>query len=113
MWHWVLVLDLLTYPPAPSLLNIGHWLHKDCKVSERQKWTEAYVCTLQHVGKASMGHSWTMEDRTMTLEVSKLVETFIAVTGMCVPLHMVRECWPLTTEGHTPAGHARSVRDHR
>ena len=32
MWHWVSVLDPPTYPPAPSSLNIGHWL---CKVSER------------------------------------------------------------------------------
>ena len=32
-----------------------------------------------HVGEASVGCYWTTEDRTMTPEVSKLVETFIAV----------------------------------
>ena len=60
VWHWVSALDPPTYPPSmPSSLNIGHWLCKDCKVSETQKWIEAYACTLQHVGKASVGHSWT------------------------------------------------------
>ena len=94
MWHWVSALDLPTCPPAPSSLNIGHWLWEDCKVNERQKWIEAYVCTLQHVGKASEGCYWTSEDRTMTPEVSKLVETFMAVTGTCIPSRVVRECWP-------------------
>ena len=98
VWHWALVLDLPTYPPAPSSLNIGHWLHEDCKVSERQKWIEAYACTLQHIGKASVDCSWTTEDRTMTLEVSKLVEIFIAATGMHIPSCIVRECWPSMQE---------------
>ena len=77
------------------------WIHKDQKVSERQKWIEAYTCTLQHVGEASMGCSWTMEDKSMTTKVSKLVETFIAMTGMCIPLHVVRECWP-SLQDNTP-----------
>ena len=84
MWHRVSALDLLTCLPAPSSLNIGHWLWEDRKVNERQKWIEAYVCTLQHVAEASVGWYWTMEDGKMTLEVSKLVETFMAVTGMCI-----------------------------
>ena len=58
-------------------------------------------CALQHVGEASVGHSWTMEDKSMTPKVSKLVEMFIAPTGTCVPLRMVRECWPSSQE-NTP-----------
>ena len=98
VWHWASVVDPLTYLPTPPSLNIGHCVRKDCKVSERQKWIVTYVCALQHVGKASVGCSWTMEDKSMTPKVSKLVETFIATTGTCIPLCMVRECWPSLKE---------------
>ena len=59
------------------------------------------MCALQCIGEASMGHSWTTEDKTMTPKVSTLVETFIATTCMCVPSCMVRECWPSLQE-NTP-----------
>ena len=98
MWHWALALDLPTCPPAPTSLNIGHWLQKDHKVNGRQKWIEAYVCALQHIGEASVGRYWTTEDGTMTPKVSKLVEAFMAMTGMCVSLRIVRECWPSPRE---------------
>ena len=98
MWHWVSVLDPPTYPPMPSSLNIGHWIHKDRKVSETQKWIEVYACTLQCIGRASVGHSWTREDKSITPKVRKLVEMFTAMTGTHVPLHVVRECWPSLQE---------------
>ena len=41
-----------------------------------------------------MGQYWTMEGRTMIPEVSNLVETFMAMTGMHISPHIVRECWP-------------------
>ena len=41
-----------------------------------------------------MGWSWTTEGETM-VPVSSLVETFMAATGMCVPLHVVQQCWPM------------------
>ena len=31
----------------------------------------------------------------MTPKVSKLVDTFLAATGMRMSLHIVRECWPM------------------
>ena len=34
----------------------------------------------------------------MTPEVSKLVETFLAVTGMCMPPCVIRECWPMLSD---------------
>ena len=92
--YWVLALDPPTYPPMPSTLNIGHWIREDCKVSEWQKWIEAFVCTLQHVDEASIGHTWTTEDKNMTPQVSKLVEMFLAVTRMHIPSCMIRKCWP-------------------
>ena len=94
MWHWASALDLPICPPAPSSLNIGHWLWEDPKVDERQRWIEAYACSLQHIAEASVGWFWTTEGRTMTPEVSNLVEMFMTMTGMRVSPHLVRECWP-------------------
>ena len=34
----------------------------------------------------------------MTPEVTKLVETFLAVTGMCMSLCIIRKCWPPAPE---------------
>ena len=45
VWHWVLALNPLTYPPAPSQLNIGHWIQEHCNVNECQKWIEAYAAS--------------------------------------------------------------------
>ena len=102
------MLDLPTCPPAPSSLNIGHWLQEDHEVNESQKWIEAYACTLQHIAEASVGRYWTTEDGTMTLEVSNLVKMFMAMTGTCVSLHIVRECWPSPQED-TPQQDLRGV----
>ena len=41
VWHWVSALDPPICPPAPSSLNIGHWLWDDPKVDEKQWWIEA------------------------------------------------------------------------
>ena len=99
MWHCASVLDPPTCPPVPSSLNTGHWLCEDCKVNERQKWIEAYACTLQYIGEASVGHYWTTEDdRAMTPEVSKLVETFMAVTGMHILCMHGQRVWPSLQE---------------
>ena len=95
VWHWASALNLLAYPPAPSQLNIGHWIREDCDMSERQKWIEAYACMLQHLVEASVGHSWTMEGQSMTPEVSKLVDTFLAAMGIHMSPHIIRECWPM------------------
>ena len=43
--------------PAPSSLNIGHWLWEDHDVDDRQQWIEAYACSLQCVAEASVGQS--------------------------------------------------------
>ena len=93
VWHWALALDALTYLPTPSSLNIGHWLCEYCKISETQKWIQTYVCTLHCIDEASVGNSWTLEDKSMNTKISNLVEMFTAVTGMCVPSCMMRECW--------------------
>ena len=42
-----------------------------------------------------MGRFWTMEGETMVPQVSSLVETFMAVTGMHVPPHVLQQCWPM------------------
>ena len=55
IWHWASALDPPVCPPAPSLLDIGHWLQEDHDVDDRQWWIEAYMCSLQRVAEASMG----------------------------------------------------------
>ena len=73
-----------------------------------QRWIEAYMCSMQCVAEASVGWYWTAEDGTMTPEVSNLVETFMAMTGMLVSPYIVRECWPLLRE-ETPQQDLRGV----
>ena len=98
MWHWASALDLPICPPASSSLKIGHWLQDDLKVDERQRWIKAYTCSLQCMAEASVGWFWTTEARTMTLEVSNLVQTFLTTTSTCISPHIVRECWPLCNQ---------------
>ena len=67
-------------------------------MNERQKWIEAYMCILQHIAKVFVGWYWTKEDGTMTLEVSNLVETFMAMTTMHISPCIVRGCCPSPQE---------------
>ena len=46
VWHWASGINLPTYLPKPSQLNIGCWMQEDCNVSEHQKWIEAYMWAL-------------------------------------------------------------------
>ena len=94
----------------PSLLNIGHWLWGDHEVDERQWWIESYTCSLQCIAKALVGWFWTAEGEIMTLQVSNLVETFMAVTSTCISPHIIRECWPLPQE-ETPQQDMHGTRE--
>ena len=86
-------------PASASSLDIGHWLWEDCDVDDRQWWIEAYVCSLQCMAEASMGQFWTVVGETMVPEVSNLVKTFMTMTGMWIPPHVIRQCWPSHTGG--------------
>ena len=55
-----------------------------------------------HVAEASVGQYWTVEGETMVLEVSNLVKTFMNATGMRIPPHVIRQCWPMLCEEETP-----------
>ena len=61
VWHWASALEPPVCPPAPSSLDIGQWLWEDGNVDDRQLWIEAYMCSLQHMAKASVGQFWTMQ----------------------------------------------------
>ena len=76
-------------PPAPSALNIGHWLQEGHKEDDRQCWIEACACFLPCVAEPSVGRCWVMEGKDMVPKVSSLVETFMATTGTCMPPHVV------------------------
>ena len=110
VWHWASALDPLICPPAPSSLNIGHWLWDDCEVDERQWWIKAYTCSLQCIAKASVGWFWTAEGKIMTLQVSNLVEMFMAMTGIHISPHIIRECWPSLQE-ETPQQDLHGIRE--
>ena len=47
IWHWVSALDPPLCLPAPSVLDIGHWLWEDHDVDDTQWWIKAYACSLQ------------------------------------------------------------------
>ena len=51
---------------------------------------EAYTSALQHIAEASVGWCWVKEGMDMVPYVSPLVETFLAVTGLCMPPHIIR-----------------------
>lgn len=48
-----------------------------------------------------MSQFWVAEGETMVLQMSNLVETFMATNGMHVTPHNIRECWP-SPQGETP-----------
>ena len=55
IWHWASALDPPICPPAPTALDIGHWLWEDHDVDDTQWWIKAYMCSLQCVAEASVG----------------------------------------------------------
>ena len=56
-----------------------------------------------------MGRFWTIEGESMILQVSNLVEMFLAMTGTHVSLHIIRQCWPLVQE--TPQQDLHGIRE--
>ena len=101
IWHWASTLDPPIYLPGPSMLDIGHWLWEDRDVDDRKHWIEAYTSSLQCMAKASMGWYWTAVGKTMVPEVSNLVKTFMTATGMRIPPHVIRQCWPMLCKEET------------
>ena len=55
VWHWASALDPPVCLPAPSVLDIGHWLWEDHDVDDRQWWIKAYAYSLQCMAEASVG----------------------------------------------------------
>ena len=77
VWHWSSAVDPPTYPPMPTSMNIGHWLHESEDEDERQLWIEAYVCALQRVAEASVGQRWILYKGIRVPKISRLVEIFL------------------------------------
>ena len=94
---------------AFTIEHWGCWIRKDSVASEHQKWIEVYAWVLQQLAEVSMGQSWTTEGQTMTPEVTKLVKTFLAVTGTHVSLHIIRKCWPTDARRNPSAKLGRVV----
>ena len=94
VWHWSSAVDPPTYPPAPTSMNIGYWLHQIKKKDIRQFWIEAYACALQRVAEASVGRRWIAHEGIRVPKISRVVEVFLHATGTRVPLDIIRQCWP-------------------
>ena len=58
-----------------------------------QCWTEAYACTLQCIGEAAVGQSWTAPSHSFLPAISALVEAFIGMIGPKVKSSQVLDCW--------------------
>ena len=87
MWHWSSATHPMSCPPAPTNMEIRQWLplNQDQEGEKQDLWTEAYVCSLQHIVEAATGRSWTSEGEGMV--------PFLAATGRHVCPHSIRKCW--------------------
>ena len=94
VWHWSSAVEPPTYPPAPTSMNIGYWLHQTKKNDIRQFWIEAYMCALQRVAEASVGRRWIAIEGVRVPKISRVVEVFLHATGTRVPLERICQCWP-------------------
>ena len=93
-WQWSSITHPTSYPPAPTNMEIGQWLHLDREGTREDLWIEAYACCLQHVVEASAGHSWVTEGEGMAPQVSSLAQAFLSAKGRHVSPSILRECWP-------------------
>ena len=81
MWHWSSVTHPTSCPPTPTNMEIGQWLPLDWEGSKTDLWIEAYMFSLQCMAEAATGWSWVTESEGMVLQVSPLVQAFLATTG--------------------------------
>ena len=98
MWHWSSDINLPTYPPAPTSMNIGYRLRESRGENKRQSWIEAYACALQCVAEASMGQRLITERGTRVPKISRLVEIFLNATGTRVSPNIIWQCLPVQHE---------------
>ena len=82
MWQWMVEVATTNFcPPAPTMLNIGHFLDEELKEGDHMPWLLAYACALQHMGEAAEGRMWHPIGMRFTPQVFPLVDTFIKDTG--------------------------------
>ena len=93
-WQWSATIETAACPPAPSNMEIGHWLPLDRQGNKEDIWAEAYCGSLQCMAEASVGCSWETEGEGMVPKVSPLVLAFLTTMGRSVNPSSARECWP-------------------
>ena len=93
-WQLSATTQTAACPPAPSNMEIRHWLPLDRQGNKEDIWAEAYCSSLQRVVEASVRHSWETEGEGMVPKVSPLVLAFLTAMGRSVNPSLVRECWP-------------------
>ena len=92
---WVeVVSESPVYQPAPTVLNIGHFLNEDwtgCGWSQ-QEWLLACACVLQCMGEAMDGRTWRSNRKHFTPQISMLMDAFLEVTSAKVVEADVTHC---------------------
>ena len=109
VWHWSSAVNPPTYPPAPTSMNIGYWLHESDDEDERQLWIEAYACALQRVAEASVGQRWISYRGIRVPKISRVVEIFLHATGTWVSPNLLCQCWPARHD-ETPVQNLDGIR---
>ena len=92
-WQWSSATHTASYPPTPSIIEIGRWLPLDKEEKKEDLWMEAYACCLQRKAEASAGCSSETEGEGMVPQVSPLVQAFLTTMGRSISPSSVRECW--------------------
>ena len=85
-WQWSAAIQTTACPPAPSNMEIGHWLPLDRQGNKEDLWAEAYAGCLQRVAEVSVRRSWETEGEGMVPKVSSLALAFLTTMGRSVSL---------------------------
>ena len=95
-WHWMVeTLRPLICPPAPTILNIRHFLDKDVEGHgwDTQEWMEAYACTLQCSAEAAEGRCLTPNGNDFFPRFPLLVEAFTSKLKVEILPASAVNCW--------------------
>ena len=94
MWQWMVNVAATNFClPAPTMLNIGHFLDEELEEGDHTPWLLAYAPALQHVGEATEGRTWCPMGMHITPQVSLLVDAFIEETGVALTELSIASCW--------------------
>ena len=96
-WWWnIKVHREDTYPPAPTILNIGQFMTDEETAGGMGEphWFVAYSHALQWVGKVACRQKWEWPMRkALEVKASPLVHAFWQETGADLTVASIKLCW--------------------